>query len=934
MAIFTAAVAAVAAVGSTVAGLIGVTVAAGSAAAIAIGAGAIVLGAAAVNALTPKIPSFPIAGSSGSTPTRGYRVTQTGSDLDHQIIYGRTKVFGVRVFDYVKDANQQPNEILNRVIAFSGHEIDSFDEIYFNEERVLIDVNGNVSSPTRYAGNSKVFQRLGTNTQTSPSLLQAVPVWTPAHTLNGISYLYLNLDYDENAFPNGVPEVSAVVKGKKVFDPRTNTTYWSDNPALCLRDYLTNTSYGLGTLSSNIDDSLFITAANVCDQIVNGKKRFTCNGAFTTASAPYDIIEDLLTSMGGSLWYSQGKWRVKPAYWTTPTESFNEDDLRSSVAVNTRVSRRDNFNEVRGTYKGEETNWVPTDYPRVINGFAVNTDGGIESSIDVALAFTDNFVEARRLARITLERNRQQLVVSASFGLRALSVQVGDNIRLSNDRFGWVDKEFEVVSWSFGLNDELDIITDLVLKETAQQVFDEVDDGVIYERDNTNLPSPFDVKPIGITLSQELDTINEEVVGVLNVQVNSSEDARTTIDYEVDFKPSGTDTWKFVGKSSSKNFRIPFLQDGEYDVRARAINLFNVRGPYVEVLNYGFSPFAAPPQDVQNFSGNVVSDNLFLTWDPVSDLDLSHYKIRYSRDIVDAKYQDSVDLVKKVARPSVGVTVPARSGTYFCKAVDKVRKLSVNPASFVIDTDIEELLNLNVVETLTEDPDFLGLKQNTVISDDRLTLDVDGSTGQVFTEGTYQFSDYIDLGDSFTSRVEVSLETVLLDFSNLFDDATGLFDDRQGLFDGDPSAIDLTSVTTEVSTTNDDPNSSPVWSDWRDFVVSDITARAYRFRVRLKTESVNYAPAIVSLSVKLDMPDRIESESDIVYTGTTTVTFPNAFKETPSLGIAATLADGDRYSITSKDETGFTIETLSGNSTSTNPMTFDYVARGYGKKAN
>ena len=270
MAIFTAAIAAVASVGSTVAGLIGVTVAAGSAAAVAIGAGAIVLGAAAINALTPKIPSVSIA---GSTANRGYRVTQTGSALDHQIIYGRTKVFGVRVFDYVKDANQQPNEILNRVIAFSGHEINSFDEIYFNEERVLIDVNGNVSSPTRYAGNSKVFQRLGTNTQTSPSLLQAVPVWTPAHTLNGISYLYLNLDYDENAFPNGVPEVSAVVKGKKVFDPRTNTTYWSVIPGLCLRDYLTNTSYGVVTLSSNIDDSLLITAAKVCDQIVNGKKR-------------------------------------------------------------------------------------------------------------------------------------------------------------------------------------------------------------------------------------------------------------------------------------------------------------------------------------------------------------------------------------------------------------------------------------------------------------------------------------------------------------------------------------------------------------------------------------------------------------------------------------------------------------------------------------
>ena len=924
MAIVTATIAGISTVGVAVGSLFGATLVAGSAAALAVGAGSIVLGAAAINALAPK-PKF-----SGLSANRGYRVTQTGSALDHQIIYGKTKVFGVRVFDYVADLADDPNEVLHRVIAFSGHEIDSFEEIYFNEEELTIDAS-DVEEPTRYEGNSKVFEKLGTSNQVPPSLLSALPVWTSNHKLNGIAYLYLNLEYDSDAFPNGVPEVSAVIKGKKVFDPRDSSTSWSDNPALCLRDYLTNEDYGLGASEDNIDDDMFIDAANVCDQTVSGQKRYTCNGAFTTGAAPYEVIEDLLTSMGGSLWYSQGKWRVKPAYWTSPVETFDEDDLRSTVSVITRNSRRDNFNTVRGTYKGSETNWVPTDYFRVRSNNAVSVDGGTESSIDIPLAFTDTEKEARRLARITLERNRQQLVVSASFGLKALKVQVGDNIRLNNSRFGWTNKEFEVISWSFGLGDDLDIITDLVLKETAEEVFDEVADGSTYERDNTNLPTPFEVSSVGVTLTQELETINEEVVAVLNVEVNSASEANTTEDFEVDFKATGSSKWKFVGKSSNKDFRIPFLQDGSYDIRARAINIFGIKGPYKVVAGYGFSPFAAPPEDVQNFSGNVVADNLFLTWDPVSDLDLSHYKIRYSSKTSGATYQDSVDLVKKVARPSVGVTVPARSGTYFCKAVDKVRNLSENPASFVVDIDLQSVLNLNVVDTLTEDPSFTGTKTNTTITDGRLTLDTDGS-GDVYTEGVYEFSDYIDLGDVYTSRVEISLETVLLDFINLFDSATGLFDDRAGDFDGDPSAIDFTSVSTEVSTTNDDPSGSPTWSDWREFVVSDLTARAFRFRVKLSTESINYAPAIESLSVTVDMPDRIESQDDITFTGSTTVTFPTAFKATPSIGIAATLADGDRYSISSKTETGFTITTLTGGSTSTNSMTFDYVARGYGKK--
>ena len=77
-------------------------------------------------------------------------------------------------------------------------------------------------------------------------------------------------------FPNGFPEITAIIKGKKVYDPRTSTTAWSDNPALCLRDYLTsgkegtNTTiynYGISEDIESVDDDLVIIAANVCDHL-------------------------------------------------------------------------------------------------------------------------------------------------------------------------------------------------------------------------------------------------------------------------------------------------------------------------------------------------------------------------------------------------------------------------------------------------------------------------------------------------------------------------------------------------------------------------------------------------------------------------------------------------------------------------------------------
>ena len=58
--------------------------------------------------------------------------------------------------------------------------------------------------------------------------------------------LWIWLNFDSDVYPNGVPNIIVEVEGKKVFDPRTSGTAHSRNPALCIRDYLTNSDYGLG----------------------------------------------------------------------------------------------------------------------------------------------------------------------------------------------------------------------------------------------------------------------------------------------------------------------------------------------------------------------------------------------------------------------------------------------------------------------------------------------------------------------------------------------------------------------------------------------------------------------------------------------------------------------------------------------------------------
>jgi len=588
----------------------------------------LILGAA-LKALSPK-PS--IAGAN-----RGYQTTAIGTALDHQIIYGKMRVGGARIYD---EATGDTNEYLHRIIAVAGHEITSFDRIYINDSYVDfddIDGDGNVSTVTdadgsssdRYDGYLRINFHLGSPDQTADTdLVSESAHWTNTCRLRNIAYMYIRMKYNADVYPDGIPEFTAIVKGKKVYDPRTSTTAYSDNPALCLRDYLT-APYGVAEDTANIDDVLVTTAANVCDQTntIAGTTRYTCNGAFTTSVTPYDMINNMLTSMDGSLWYAQGSWRMKPAYWTAPVLDLNEDDLRSNISVSTRHSRRNNFNTVKGTFRGEESNWQTTDYPQVNSAASIAADNGQVSTADVDLPFTDNSIEARRIARISLDRNRQQLVVSASFGLKTLQVQVGDNIRLTNSRFGWTNKEFEVVSWNFGLTDGLDLQTQMTLRETAESVYDEVDDGEAYERDNTTLPDPFS----GLAVTNLVVSGGGRTQGdgtFINSAILSWTAATSSFvsHYDIEWKALSDSSYSSTTTPNTTIELSPLVDNIEYIFRVRAVSINGVKGAFVTAQFTGGGDVTAP-----GLPTAITADGGFryitVSWTNPADSDLNFVEI-------------------------------------------------------------------------------------------------------------------------------------------------------------------------------------------------------------------------------------------------------------------------------------------------------------------
>jgi hypothetical protein len=806
---------------------------------------------------------------------QGYLITQRGSTMPHQVIYGKTRIASGVVFQGTTDNNKY----LHSVLAFAGHEVEEFETIYFNDE--VLTLSGNdVTAPAKYVGKVKIVKKLGTTTQiavTSSDLGGVTPPsqWTTDCKLLATAYLYVMLEFDADAFPNGVPEVTAVVKGKKVYDPRTSTTAWSDNPALCMRDYLTsgkegtNTTiynYGISEDIESVDDDLVIIAANVCDHlnypVLSGGTRFSLNGAFTTNTTPYDAIQNLSTAMGGLLWYAQGKWRMKPAYYTSPVLDLNEDDLRSGISVNTRHSRRDNFNVVKGTFRGPESDYQPSDFPQVpvLNSATYDAllaaDGGQESVIDLQLPFTDNTTEARRLSRITLERNRQQLSVQATFGLKAFQIQVGDIIRLTNTRLGFDNKEFEVISWDFGVQGDYDILVNMSLREISESVFDEVSDGAVYESDNTTLPSPFDVPPVAVALTQEYRIINEHVTNVLVVNVSAT--AFERVDYvEVEFKKSTDSTYSVLGTGDLGRFEILDIETPlagaagtiVYDVRARAINAFGVKGDFTDAQKTVEADTTGPSAP-STFEKQLSGGTLFFSWTASTDFDLSYYKLWHSSSTTATFTDGSAQvIINKVARPATSVAYPALSGTFFIEPYDKSGNEGTVASVVVLSSELPEL---GTSQTDTENPSFAGSKTNVAVATgpdpDELRL---SSFATAPSTGTYEFTGYLDTGSTRTVRVSTSLTSTRHhanasgglvnwdDIPNNWDTWPNNWDDWS---DEDQPYGDF-STTVYVAATNDDPAGSPTWGSWQ-IAAGEITGRAFKFKAELDSTSNNVSPSI------------------------------------------------------------------------------------------
>ena len=244
-------------------------------------------------------PAAATTSSTAATTLTGLTQTVKESIAAHRLIYGRTRVGGVIVYEATRaPAGTNKLDVLDLVIVLAAHEVEEIGDLYINDTLVALDSAGAATSAPFFADGKPLFRitrHLGASDQGCDTGLVAnsAGAWTSAHRLRGRAYLYCQLTWNEAAYPAGRPNISAVVKGKKLYDPRTGLTVWSNNPALVVLDYL-RSPYGLVCDLAELDTASFIAAANVCDEAVDRpggqEPRYSCDGALDVSSAPVRVL--------------------------------------------------------------------------------------------------------------------------------------------------------------------------------------------------------------------------------------------------------------------------------------------------------------------------------------------------------------------------------------------------------------------------------------------------------------------------------------------------------------------------------------------------------------------------------------------------------------------------------------------------------------------
>jgi hypothetical protein len=298
-------------------------------------------------------------------------------------------------------------------------------------------------------------------------------------------------------------------------------------------------------------------------------------------------------------------------------------------------------NAVKGVFVSEKSEWQPTDFPPQTSTTYYAQDNSIRYWRDVVLPMTTSSSAAQRLARIELQRARQEVTFTARFRLDAMQVRAGDTVMVTLSKFGWSAKVFEVIEWHFVADGSPpQLAVEMTLRETASSVYDwNVSDEIeVDTTPTTTLPNPFTLgAPTNLTLTADGTTqlIQADGTALPRIKVAWSAPSEEfiqsggTVGIEYKDKTATTYlTWSTVPGDQVLDYISSDVRIGTgYDVRIFGQSYFQIATSYVTASVTVAKDTTAPSAPTSLTAAVGTGKAVSLDWADNTEPDLSEYGI-------------------------------------------------------------------------------------------------------------------------------------------------------------------------------------------------------------------------------------------------------------------------------------------------------------------
>lgn len=549
-----------------------------------------------------------------SDEAKGIKETVSDTQAALPVIYGGPVRVGGKIVDIRVDGGSTDRKDLAVVAAFcigseDGSGIEGIGDIYFDDKLAIQRSDTQKDSQTGgalqddFIGETdtpidpqpvdlvdwKVY--FGTDAQSVDSELDTrFSEWTASDDLTGVAYIRFILTFDKEIWRTGVPSIQAEVWGNKVYDPRSDTTTHSSNPALCVNDYLTSDKYGAGLDSSRVLEQSVIDEANYADENTGfGAPRFECHGVVDTSRRLTQNLQKLLGSMRGNLIYQNGKFRMHVSKVQTAVDfDLNEDNVVGNWTLR-RQGLKNTANKIIATFIDPDNNFEAVDLiwplPSNTNNL-LNADNDFENTRHIDLPYTQDDRIAQDIAQVLLQESRNDYRVSVTATEDAMQLEVGDVITITHDTPGFSGKKF----WVDGVTISPNRDVGLALREYDENAYDLEDKNPLPQTPVDGGPDPFSVaNPENVTANSSSTTALGNFMGIFIPRVLltwTSPDDAFIDSYQIKHKKQSSSVWSegvTQDADQTQHYIMGYLDNDQIDIAMRARNTLGRYSGWVHI---------------------------------------------------------------------------------------------------------------------------------------------------------------------------------------------------------------------------------------------------------------------------------------------------------------------------------------------------------------